>query len=1052
MKLQDIFTGKNSEISLKIKPSIKNEKFPKEFNKEVNITFSQDSYWLVYSEQIRFEIEGTTDADKANLDRVISEQCITLLIKSKSGVAELKSKLFTSKIPIPEKLEFGFGDIIVDDIDKRFSRQIGNQRKDEWLKNELVIKSEQGNKILVNNSPDKGGFRVFGHHINTDVKNINDKLEIIRISKSNKKNQPTSFIETDIEIKDISKVGKIQADISYAVKQINSTEQYLNTWKKYKEKEEEESLKRVQEYGFLTITNIKKVRDNKYKLEYKENKNSKKWLNIEEESFIEFLQKREFPIAGEKNDKAKLLTKDDGFITVLIDKEIDKSKIKYAVFSLIGDQAIQSRREEALESIKNGSTPMPQLVGILENVEIPSISRRKIKPLSSKVKKTFGEFGPNEMQELALDKALNTPDIIIIQGPPGTGKTKVITALSERLTELYKEEGKSPEKNILLTAFQHDAVDNLVNRTEVLGLPTIKPGKKNDSIDTIDKWIKKKSEEIEAEQNSIELNENELIYEEIKSHYIQYIERLNQHSAKEYFIRFKKENLTLLPINIIKNIDKFFNTGKEVDDKLTKKIEELVRNIRTDKISYEDDGEINLNRFLKNYDRYKEDVQKLDDTKVEFLELIVNIEDRETIDFQKLEEIKLKYLDVLTSDESVEDVNLPNSGIEKLFKELLDLFSQQIKSHGSVYSVLTEYQNDLVGNKSEVQKTVEQYSALLASTIQGSKSKAMIGIKSDPFDTVIVDEAARPNPLDLLIPLTSAKRRIVLVGDHRQLPHTVDDALQHEVIESKDVSSDASKHLEDSLFERFYNTLKALEKKDSIVRVVTLDTQYRMHPIIGDFISQTYYEKYGDPKIHSGISADARLHGIDKYSGKVAVSINIPNIKGSEEKAFGGSTYRPIEARKIVEEAKEILDNDPNKSVGIITFYRRQITEIFKAAEKVGLAEKDEQNNYIIAKKYTKTSEQEERLRIGSVDAFQGKEFDTVLLSLVRSNKLTEIRKKYGFLTSYNRLNVAMSRAKELLICVGDESMFKDEKSKEHIYGLYAFYKELIGGEHGISI
>ena len=99
----------------------------------------------------------------------------------------------------------------------------------------------------------------------------------------------------------------------------------------------------------------------------------------------------------------------------------------------------------------------------------------------------------------------------------------------------------------------------------------------------------------------------------------------------------------------------------------------------------------------------------------------------------------------------------------------------------------------------------------------------------------------------------------------------------------------------------------------------------------------------------------------------------------------------------------------------------------------------------------------EERFRIGSVDAFQGKEFDVVILSLVRSNNIQikdskDIRKKYGFLTSYNRLNVAMSRAKMLLIAVGDEDMFKIKQAEEHIFGLYAFYKELINSDYGLSI
>ena len=1050
MRLEDIFTGSDSEISIKVKPSIKYEKFNKEYNKYVQITFSQDVFWLVLSEEKRIEIEGLTDSDKSNLDRISSEQSLILLIKSEEKKAELKAKKFTSRIPINEKLEIGFTDIIIDDIDKRFSRLVGNKAKNDWLRKQLIIEENGKNIILVNNSPDDKSFRVFGQKIIIDIKNNDNKLEIIKIIKMNKRNNPTSFIEIEkIEIKDISQTAKIRGNISEAISQIASTEQYLNTWKEYKVKEEEESLKQVQEYGFLTIQNIKKTGYDKYKIEYKENKNTKNWLNIELESYIEFLDKREFSLSEDKiqNPKAKLISKKDGYIEVIDKKnKLDKmNKLKYAVLSLIGDQAIQSRREWALEAIKNGATPMPQLVGILEGIEIATIERRKIKPLSFKVKKIFGEFGPNEMQKYALERALNTPDIVIIQGPPGTGKTKVITALSKRLTELYKEEGKAPDKNILLTAFQHDAVDNMVNRTEVLGLPTIKASKSN-SIDMIDRWISKKIFEIKEEQNCIKPNENESIYKDLKKKYIYYIETLNQSRVKNFLLTFKEDNLTSLDTELIQQIDNLFRVKQSTDKKLTKKIEELVRNIRTDKISYEDDGEINLNRFLKNYKRYEEDIPKLED--IDFLFTCLN-EDK--IDFEQLENIKLDYLDALLSEESTKNIDIPIKKIEKIFKKLLDVFSKKIKSHGSVYSVLTEYQNDLVGNKSEVQKAVEQYSALLASTIQGSKSKALRNLKSDPFDTVIVDEATRPNPLDLLIPLTSAKRKIVLVGDHRQLPHIIDNALQAKVVEGENISKDANKHLEDSLFERFYLILKKLAKKSNVVRVVTLDTQYRMHPEIGDFISRTFYEKYGDPKIKAGTPAQKRLHGIDKYQDKVAISINIPHIKGAEKQEFG-STYRPIEAREIVREAKEILDNNPDKSVGIISFYSRQVSEIFKEAMKVGLVEKDKEENYIISDRYSKTLEQEERFRIGSVDAFQGKEFDIVLLSLVRSNTNTDIHRKYGFLTSYNRLNVAMSRAKELLITVGDESMFTDENAKEHIYGLYAFYKELIGGKYGCSI
>ena len=88
-----------------------------------------------------------------------------------------------------------------------------------------------------------------------------------------------------------------------------------------------------------------------------------------------------------------------------------------------------------------------------------------------------------------------------------------------------------------------------------------------------------------------------------------------------------------------------------------------------------------------------------------------------------------------------------------------------------------------------------------------------------------------------------------------------------------------------------------------------------------------------------------------------------------------------------------------------------------------------------------------EKLRIGSVDSFQGKEFDVVILSTVRSNDMNRnhenYKKVFGFLTLSNRLNVAFSRAQKLLIVVGDADMFSDDLAKNNVEGLYEFYTNL---------
>ena len=1056
MKIEDLFTGNKNEINLRIKPDIKSETFQGLDISEVQITYYNDRYWITDTNQNRIEISGVSPDDKANIDLVISEQSIFYIFKKDDKKLHLKVRLFHEKITLTEPIEIGFGDIILDDIDKRFSRQVKNNDKVKWLKDQLFIEKNKTIITLINNTPKDNGFRIFGQNINADIVNENGKYTIKRILKVTPSTNPSTILISNIQIKDISSTADIRKEVSAQLGKINTNEQYLNTWKKYQDVEKEMISKKLHDIGFLKIEKIDKDGDDKYKIFYKKDNNYLNWIDkIAKNDLLKLLDKKEIPLEYDKL-KVKLLKKADGYILVHSENNLlqEKSLFKYAIWSVFGDMMIQKRRDEAYLLISSNNSPIPQLAAILEGIRTPFVQRRKIKALTPKVKKEFGEFGPNFMQEEAIEIALNTPDIAIIQGPPGTGKTKVITALAIRLAEKAKEDNLPFEKEVLLTAFQHDAVENMASRTTVLGLPAIKFGKKNSSVDVLDKWIKKTTEYIESEQQFIEPNYDELIYNDLKNSYIRYIETFDQNIAKAFFTQFSKTYIADLSTEVLNEISILTKPNVEKDNKVVKQMEKLCRSIRVDLISYADDGVYTLKRFIKKHNFYLSESENLPDISGDtliFIEHILEVENENLIDYDKLQEIKINYLDELLSYENTKNINLPNIQIDSLFKNLIDIYSQKIKRSGSIYSVLSEYQNDLLSNKDNVKKTIEAYSALLASTIQGSKNKQLLSMKSDPFDTVIVDEAARANPLDLNIPLTSAKRRVVLVGDHRQLPHMIDENIQNNLVDNKDIALDYRSHLEDSLFERLYTKLKELEKKDGIRRVVTLDTQYRMHPVIGDFISRTFYEREGDPKISSGIPAEQLTHRIHKYKNKVAVSIDIPNSMGQEDK-YNGSTYRLIEARESIKVAKDILDEDPALTVGVITFYSKQVEELYIEAEHKNLVERDEENNFTIVKEYAKTQNQEERFRIGSVDAFQGKEFDVVILSLVRSNTKSTVKSKYGFLTSYNRLNVAMSRAKKLLIAVGDEHMFKNKLAEESVYGLYAFYNELIGSEHGISL
>jgi len=126
---------------------------------------------------------------------------------------------------------------------------------------------------------------------------------------------------------------------------------------------------------------------------------------------------------------------------------------------------------------------------------------------------------------------------------------------------------------------------------------------------------------------------------------------------------------------------------------------------------------------------------------------------------------------------------------------------------------------------------------------------------------------------------------------------------------------------------------------------------------------------------------------------------------------------------------KQWLDSDAGKnlSFGVISFYSEQVNCIKDELVKCGVAEiPKKDNNFEIVSKYkfieqSKSSDKgsEERIKIGSVDSFQGMEFDVVFLSVVRTNRSNNIKKgkitekikrsTFGHLVSKNRLCVSMS-------------------------------------------
>lgn len=162
-----------------------------------------------------------------------------------------------------------------------------------------------------------------------------------------------------------------------------------------------------------------------------------------------------------------------------------------------------------------------------------------------------------------------------------------------------------------------------------------------------------------------------------------------------------------------------------------------------------------------------------------------------------------------------------------------------------------------------------------------------------------------------------------------------------------------------------------------------------------------------------------------------------------------------------------LSEGGKNFKYGIITFYREQVNEMNKALadSSVQIMVKDETGHYIINPEYKKNNRDvNEIVKVGTVDAFQGMEFDVVYLSMVRSNDAEidvsqdtvetarKLQQKYGFLMYENRLCVAMSRQKKALICVGDSKMLQGAQAVKAVAPLVEYYKLCKEDEYGTII
>lgn len=246
------------------------------------------------------------------------------------------------------------------------------------------------------------------------------------------------------------------------------------------------------------------------------------------------------------------------------------------------------------------------------------------------------------------------------------------------------------------------------------------------------------------------------------------------------------------------------------------------------------------------------------------------------------------------------------------------------------------------------------------------------------FRRVLIDEATQAVEPEALIPLMLGCKQAVLVGDHCQLGP---------VILNKKT---ARAGLCQSLFER----LMLLG-----VRPIRLTVQYRMHPSLSSFPSNTFYEG----ALQNGVSAAERCApGVAFPWPFPARPLMFWSQLGAEEISASGTSYLNRTEAMAVEKAVTNLLRcgvTPDQ-IGIITPYEGQRAHVVATMARNGPLR---QTLYA-------------DIEVASVDSFQGREKDYIILSCVRSNEHQGI----GFLSDPRRLNVALTRARFGLIVLGN--------------------------------
>ncbi|WP_233956208.1 AAA domain-containing protein [Pectobacterium versatile] len=627
----------------------------------------------------------------------------------------------------------------------------------------------------------------------------------------------------------------------------------------------------------------------------------------------------------------------------------------------IRSKSSRDLRLKALNRVMTKKSVIPNLVDYFDIRQQPALREMTDRPPVQKLRELYDVPGQetNSKQLEAFQFLVGQGPVGVLQGPPGTGKT---TFVSKFIHYLFEYAGAN---NILLVGQQHSAVDNVAIKAREL---------------CADKGL---------ELDTIRIGNESLIDDRMLPTHTRALQQKIRHKFhREYDIRVSALSTRLqLPHELIQDATRLHRSLAPL----------LVQ--------------------LGQYQRQREGLVRTGgDANDIHASQLAELMNQRNQTLEKIETIIRQQFNGAFGE-------LPTDS-ELLLDKLLHVLAQ---SHGvnnpvkvdrlhRLLSLSQEWLDVLRSGEAGYERFMLKTKQLACGTLVGVGRRSL-ELDQTQFDWVIVDEAGRAQASELMVALQSAKR-VLLVGDHKQLPPFYQNGHIKHASKLLDVSREA---FQESDFERAFKACGG----------VTLDTQYRMIEPIGDLVSACFYAN-DIGKLHTGRGpAKFWYDELPSPWNKGVSWIDTTSEQGEKEANPGYTNQHEIDLllqllrvlveADAVEHLQRTVTNEQPYPIGIITMYRAQKNEIetqLNQAEWMGPLR--------------------HLIRIDTVDSYQGQENKIIILSLVRDNPDA----LQGFLRDTPRINVAISRAQERLVILGARNMWCKDNNDSALGSVYEYIAE----------